>query len=61
MKFPKCHERVLCIKRYIDDHGLTDPDYCIDEGFVNAYGDFVWKKGGIVLYWMDLPPIPEKE
>lgn len=57
---PSCHERVLCVKRYIEDSGWTEPEYDFDEGFVNAFGEFVWKGGGIVMKWMKLPEIREE-
>jgi hypothetical protein len=56
---PRCHERVLCVKQHIDESGLTDPQYDFDEGFVNAFGEFVWKGGGIVMKWIELPPIED--
>ena len=56
-KFPQCNEQVLCLKKFMDNSGWTDPKYHLDEGFFNAFGEFIWKGGGEVIKWMKLPTI----
>jgi uncharacterized protein DUF551 len=56
---PNDGEVVLCIKKYMDNHGWTQSEYFLDSGFRNAFGEFMWKKGGKVSHWMRLPKIPE--
>lgn len=58
--FPIPGETVLCVKKYFDEQGWTEPKYVLDNGFRNAYGEFCWRKGGQVSEWMRLPQIKEE-
>ena len=56
---PPDGELVLCIKKYLSEQGWTYPEYHLDSGFTNAFGEFCWHGGGKISHWMKLPKIPE--